>query len=63
VLSRSGIGPSGNRYGLRNDVSGTMSGLTSGWIGDPRVVDRPGPHRFHLIDLGQTACLGLRIWD
>jgi hypothetical protein len=29
--------------GLRNDVPGMMSGLTSGWIGDPRMVGGPRP--------------------
>jgi hypothetical protein len=32
--------------GLRDGVPGMMSGLTSGWIGDPRMVGGPRPHRF-----------------
>jgi hypothetical protein len=27
-------------------------GLTPGWIGDPRMVGRPGPRRVRLFDLG-----------
>jgi hypothetical protein len=35
--------------GLRDEVPGMMSGLTSGWIGDPQMVDGPGPRRFRLL--------------
>jgi hypothetical protein len=38
--------------GLRDGVPGMMSGLTSGRIGDPRVVGRPGPRRDCLTNLG-----------
>jgi hypothetical protein len=35
--------------GLREGVPGMMSGLTSGWIGDPRMVGEPRPRRVRLL--------------
>jgi hypothetical protein len=38
--------------GLQDGVPGMMSDFTSGWIGDPRMVGRPGPRRVRFFDLG-----------
>jgi hypothetical protein len=35
--------------GLRDGVPGMMSGLTSGWIGNPRMVGGPGPRRVSFV--------------